>query len=247
MNEKMNEMNEKLIEALDAWEAGDLPADELVARHPEAAAIFAVHQKLWALTHEPTPDPERSLAIVRRRIAEPPAVARPRRVSKALVAALVAAALTGSAAIAAPGAVRSVVDGVRHGIERLFGSNEAGDTGTNQTPPSSSEPAVGSLENSGDNEDGNAPGNGENQGGSGDEQGDSGSGGTNEGDQGSQGNEDESSDQGDQGQDEPQGGGDQQGGGSEDQQSGGQGQGGQGQGGDHGQGGGQDEGGGGQQ
>lgn len=202
-------MNEQLFDGLTAWEAGDLPTGQLLERHPEAAGILALHERLSAIVSEPIPDPEHSLAWVRERIAVRPASARPKRASKVFVAALVAAALTGSAAIAAPGAVRSVVDGVRSGIERLFGSDDAGDPGKAGTP---SAPATHSLGQGPSNsprgdDDGNGPGGSGNQDGSGQQQEGPTQGGEDEDPQGDEGGEeDEQDEQRGGGEDEEQGG-----------------------------------------
>ncbi|HEV8564818.1 MAG TPA: hypothetical protein VGR41_07870 [Actinomycetota bacterium] len=191
-------MNEQLFEGLTAWEAGDLPTGQLLERHPEAAGLLALHERLSAIVSEPIPDPERSLARVREQIADRPASARPKRASKVFVAALVAAALTGSAAIAAPGAVRSVVDGVRSGIERLFGSDDAGGPGKAGTPsaPTTHAPSQGASNSLGGDDEGNGAGGSGNQGGSGQQQDGPTQGGGDEGSQGDEGG----------GEDEPQGG-----------------------------------------
>jgi hypothetical protein len=210
-------MTEPLFEALTDWEAGDLSVEELVARHPEVAGILAVHERLSALAAEPGPDPEQSLVAVRERIADRPAISRPKRASKVFVAALAAAALTGSAAIAAPGAVRSVVDGVRSGIERIFGSEHPDAPGTSSAPITRA-PDHDSSESPEKDDEGNGPGR------SGDRQGDSGQQeGTTQGgeDEGSQGDEGSGGDEQQGGGDEQQGGGDEQQGGGDEQQGGG--------------------------
>jgi hypothetical protein len=215
-------MNEPLFQALTDWEAGDLSIEELVARHPEVAGILAVHERLSALAAEPGPDPERSLAAVRERIADRPAISRPKRASKVFVAALVAAALSGSAAIAAPGAVRSVVDGVRSGIERIFGSGDSGDPGQAGTPsaPVTTSPDRGRSESPGEDDEGNVPaGSGNGQSDSEQQEGPT-QGGEDEGSQGNDGEDEQRGGGDDQqaGGDEQQGGGDEQQGGGDDQQ-----------------------------
>jgi hypothetical protein len=219
-------MNEQLFEALTDWEAGDLSIEELVARHPEVAGILDVHERLSALAAEPGPDPEQSLAAVREQIADRPAISRPKRASKVFVAALVAAALSGSAAIAAPGAVRSVVDGVRGGIERIFGSEGPDDPGTSSTPVTRS-PDQESSESPGQDDEGNGPdGSGDGQGDSEQQQEGPTQGGVDEGSQGDEGGGDEQQGSGDEqqgGGDEQQGGGDEQQGGGDEQQGSGDG------------------------
>lgn len=135
-------MTERTYDALTAWEAGDLPTDELVAAHPAAAGLIALHERMSAIAAEATPDPELGWAKVQERMTDRPSALRPKRTSKVLVSALVAAALTGSAAVAAPHAARSVLEGVAHGIGQVFGVNGDSDGAGGSDPnlPSASHP-----------------------------------------------------------------------------------------------------------
>jgi len=123
-------MNERLIEDLSAWERNELSMAELERNHPgePVDALLGLHRSLSAVATEPVPDDAIAWARVRERLD----ARRPRvtgRLRRAAIVGAAAALLTGSAALAAPGAVQAVVNGVRHGVHAVFGGHEA------TTPP----------------------------------------------------------------------------------------------------------------
>jgi hypothetical protein len=134
-------MRRRLAEDLAAWEAGEVSLEEIEARRPglEVRTLVDLHERLRALTVVATPDPETSWASLSgmlpgrdtqavvaphaaRGSVEMVSPANRRHVRRTLVAAIAAVMLLGSAALAAPGAVRAGVDVVRGAVESLLGS-----------------------------------------------------------------------------------------------------------------------------
>jgi len=135
-------MNERLIDDLGAWERNELSMAELERNHPgePVDALVGLHGSLSALATEPVPGE----AIVWSRVRERLDVRRPSavgRLRKAGIAGVAVAVLSASAALAAPGSVQAVIDGVRQGVHAVFGGHETG-TAPPETRPASVAPVT---------------------------------------------------------------------------------------------------------
>lgn len=93
------------------WQAGQLDAEQLRARHPGEAVddALAAHAALGAFAHTPAPDTEQAWSRVAAALPARPAAAPARRLRRSVVAAIIAAVTAGPALAyaAAPDAVRS--------------------------------------------------------------------------------------------------------------------------------------------
>lgn len=64
-------MNDDVLRDLARWEQGDLSDADMIARHPEHAALLRVHRTLQGIASAPVPPAERSWQRVRLSLGAP--------------------------------------------------------------------------------------------------------------------------------------------------------------------------------
>ncbi|MEO8477127.1 MAG: hypothetical protein ABI572_08765 [Actinomycetota bacterium] len=168
---------------LDRWLDGDMDRAALETRHPEAAGILSVHDRLVDLGVSPVADDDEAWDELRASLPPRGSVValRPRRQTSRLVA-LVAAAILLSATVAA-----AAVPQVRESVRHLLGSHTensypGGASGpgavTPLAPHPGGHPSGSATTGTGTDDPGGAPGSGDSQGGAGDSGDSQGSGGS---------------------------------------------------------------------
>ena len=137
-------MKSKFAEDAMRWEAGELPLDELEARHPEQDVrdLAEVWGQLAAIAEGPTPDPEPGWTALRAQLPAPLHRHEGLRRTEGLrwrarrtVAAAMAAALIGGTSIAYAAGVEPVRRGVDEVVDHVGGfffGNESGNTSSDQ-------------------------------------------------------------------------------------------------------------------
>ena len=142
-------MNERTIEDLSSWEAGDLSLAELerLRAGVDVQALVTLYERLNAIAAEPVPDTDAGWIAVQERIEAHPKATH-RRGGRVLVLAVAAAVLSASAALAAPEAVHAVVDGVRHGVDSLLGTDRSSTAPPALLAPGTSVPSAGDADSS---------------------------------------------------------------------------------------------------